>query len=202
MFRHLYDEDHFWLSRSKALGAPYNLYPIGVMKTFHILRRETNDIYMYIYIYWLFKERRTSVVSFLGIQPCDTADMSAVWQRRHVCWVAQQTCLLSRTADTSAVSHSRRVHCVTQQTCLLCHKANMTAVSHRRHVCCVCVTQQAYVRSVGWSIGRLGGCDGQSHGRSVGWSIGRSVGLAIISIYIGRSLIICLSSNMLTYSFT
>ena len=73
---------------------------------------------------------------------------------RHVCCVAQQTCLLCHTAEISASPHSRHVCvcCVTQQTALLCHTADMTAVSqqtcllchtadtsavpHSRHVCC------------------------------------------------------------------
>ena len=49
---------------------------------------------------------------------CDTADMSAVSDNRHVCGVTQQTCLLCDTADMSPVSDNRRVCGVAQQTCL------------------------------------------------------------------------------------
>ena len=62
--------------------------------------------------------------------------------------MTQQTCLLSDTADMSAVAHRRHVCCVTQQTmsalsqqkCLLWDTADMSAVCRNRHVCCV--TQQ------------------------------------------------------------
>ena len=66
---------------------------------------------------------------------CHTADISAVWQSRHVCCVTQQPRLLCFTADLSGVSHSRHVCCVRQQKFLLCHTADKPAVSHSRHVC-------------------------------------------------------------------
>ena len=71
---------------------------------------------------------------------CDTADVSVVRRNRHVCCVTHQTCLLCVTGDMSTVSCSRHVCCVTQQTCLLCHPADVSAVSHSRHFCRV--TQQ------------------------------------------------------------
>ena len=33
--RHLQDENTFWVLRSKVIGALYNLYPIGVVKSYH-----------------------------------------------------------------------------------------------------------------------------------------------------------------------
>ena len=69
--------------------------------------------------------------------------MSAVSDSRHFCCVTKQTCLLCQTKDMTAVSqsrhvclvsvvsYSRHVCCVTHQACLLCQIANMSAMSHR-----------------------------------------------------------------------
>ena len=59
---------------------------------------------------------------------CHTADMSALPDSRHVCYVTQQTVLLGYKADMSDVSHSRHVCCYT---------ADMSDVPHSTHVCCV-----------------------------------------------------------------
>ena len=46
---HLWDENHCWLLRSKALGALYNLYHIGNVKTHHISPKK-NTISIHICI--------------------------------------------------------------------------------------------------------------------------------------------------------
>ena len=92
---------------------------------------------------------------------CHTADVSAVWHRRHVCCVTQQTCLLCHTADMSTVSHSRYVYSVAQQTCLLCDMADVSAVSHSRHICCVTRQTRPLCRTADMSAvscGLLGSC--------------------------------------------
>ena len=89
---------------------------------------------------------------------------NVVRHSRHVCCLAQQTCLLRHTADMSAAQQSGQSFCVTQKTCLPCDTAHICCVSqqacllwdtadmssmqhqtlfvasHSRHVCCV--TQQ------------------------------------------------------------
>ena len=65
-----------------------------------------------IYMYLLFAEARTKVITCLGEFSCAT----------------QQTCLVSDTADMSAASHRSYVCCVTQQTCLLCHTTDVSAL--------------------------------------------------------------------------
>ena len=49
--RHIQDRNHYCPLHSKALGALYNLYPIGIVKAHHILATKANEVYIYIYMY-------------------------------------------------------------------------------------------------------------------------------------------------------